>query len=87
MTWNWVVVGTTAALAADGSGLLPGGLLGGDSFFFVWCRHGQAHAEWRPAGFFIIRYDIFRTKAGVAMTTIACPLILYSIRASFVSLF
>ena len=39
-----------------------------------------------PPEFFIIRYDIFRTKAGVAMTTIACPLILYSIRASFVSL-
>ena len=56
------------------------------TFFFVWCRHGQAHVEWRPAGVFIIRYDIFRTKAGVAMTTIACPLILYSIRASFVSL-
>ena len=52
-------------------------------FFCCWCRHGQAHVEWRPAGVFIIRYDIFRTKAGVAMTTIACPLILYSIRASF----
>ena len=33
MTWNWVVVGTTAALAPVGGGLLPGGLLGGDARF------------------------------------------------------
>ena len=43
-------------------------------------------SKWRPAGIFIIRYDMFRTKAGVAMTTIACPLILYSIRATLIGL-
>ena len=49
--------------------------------FFCWWRHGQAHVVRRSTGCYIIWFDIFHTKAGVAMTTIACPLILYSIRA------
>ena len=34
-----------------------------------------------PPEISIVRFDVFRTKARVTMTTLACSLVLYSIRA------